>query len=263
MRCGTHSTLDRRSGADYAARWLDVKGKAMTEEEWLACTDPQKMLEFLRGKASERKLRLFAVACCRRVQHLVMDNRCCEALNAAEAYSDDLITVADLNIACDAARAAQDEVVDSRMAHLLRRAGWSAAEAVVRTTQPESSEWTEFHARLAVRWKAEKDADKRKKSVAEAAAVAEGKAQVSLLHDIFNNPFRPVSLDSAWLAWNDGTVQKIAKAIYDGRAFDRMPILADALEESGCTNADILAHCRQPSEHVRGCWVVDLLLGKE
>ncbi len=71
-----------------------------------------------------------------------------------------------------------------------------------------------------------------------------------------------MAFDAAWLAWNGGTVQKVAQSIYDERAFDRMPILADALEEAGCTNQDILGHCRQPREHVRGCWVVDLLLGE-
>ena len=65
------------------------------------------------------------------------------------------------------------------------------------------------------------------------------------------------------LAWNDGTVAKIAQAIHDERAFKRMPILADALEDAGCDNADMLRHCREPGEHVRGCWVVDLLLGKQ
>jgi hypothetical protein len=69
-------------------------------------------------------------------------------------------------------------------------------------------------------------------------------------------------VETIWLAWNDGIVPKLAQAIYDDRVFDRLPILADALEEAGCTNADILNHCRQPGEHVRGCWVVDLLLGK-
>jgi len=83
-----------------------------------------------------------------------------------------------------------------------------------------------------------------------------------LLRDIFGNPFRGASVDSHWLVWNDGTVPRLAQAIYDERAFDRLSILADALEEAGCTDADILNHCRQPGEHVRGCWVVDLLLGK-
>jgi hypothetical protein len=69
-------------------------------------------------------------------------------------------------------------------------------------------------------------------------------------------------VETIWLSWNDGIVPKLAQAIYDDRVFDRLPILADALEEAGCTNADILNHCRRPGEHVRGCWVVDLLLGK-
>ena len=71
-----------------------------------------------------------------------------------------------------------------------------------------------------------------------------------------------MTVDPSWLTWNDGTVPKIAHAIYDNRDFDRMPVLADALEDAGCDNADILNHCRGPNVHVRGCWVVDLLLGK-
>jgi hypothetical protein len=86
---------------------------------------------------------------------------------------------------------------------------------------------------------------------------------VSAIRDIFGNPFRPVAVDPDWLTWNGGTVPKLAQAIYDQRRFQDLPILADALEEAGCTNADILNHCRQPGEHVRGCWVVDLVLGKE
>jgi hypothetical protein len=87
--------------------------------------------------------------------------------------------------------------------------------------------------------------------------------QQRTLREIFGNPFRPVAVEPSWLRWQDGTVVRIARAIYDERAFDRLPILADALEEAGCTNTDILSHCRQSGGHVRGCWVVDLLLGKE
>jgi hypothetical protein len=85
------------------------------------------------------------------------------------------------------------------------------------------------------------------------------KRSVLFLHDISGNPFRPVTLDPTWLT---PKVKTLAQAIYDDRAFERMPVLADALEEAGCTNADILDHCRKPGEHVRGCWVVDLALGK-
>jgi hypothetical protein len=84
-----------------------------------------------------------------------------------------------------------------------------------------------------------------------------------LVRDIFGNPVRPLpSLDHSLLTWNAGTVPKLAQAIYEERRFADLPILADALEEAGSTNADILDHCRQPGEHIRGCWLVDLLLGK-
>jgi hypothetical protein len=83
-----------------------------------------------------------------------------------------------------------------------------------------------------------------------------------LLRDIFN-PFHPISLNLAWLSWHDGMLLSMARQMYDSRDFTDMPILADALEEAGCTDQDILNHCRQTGEHVRGCWVVDLLLGKE
>jgi hypothetical protein len=105
------------------------------------------------------------------------------------------------------------------------------------------------------------------------ASAAELQDQVTLLRDIVGNPFQPLPprrgkrawehQKRLWLAWNNGTVPKVAQAIYDERDFDRMPILADALEEGGCSEADILAHLRSPGPHVRGCWVVDLLLGKE
>jgi hypothetical protein len=89
--------------------------------------------------------------------------------------------------------------------------------------------------------------------------VAEHQEQVRLLHDITGNPFRPVAVDPAWLT---STVVSLAEGIYAERAFDRLPILADALQDAGCDSADILDHCRGPGPHARGCWVLDLLLGK-
>jgi hypothetical protein len=97
------------------------------------------------------------------------------------------------------------------------------------------------------------DLGKRERAVQEQAA---------FLRDLFGNPFRPVPVDPAWLAWERGTIPKLAEEIYEERAFDRLPVLADALEDSGCTNPDILSHLRGPGPHVRGCWVLDLLLGK-
>ena len=89
------------------------------------------------------------------------------------------------------------------------------------------------------------------------------RAMAAVVRDIFGNLFAPVVCDSAWLGWRTATVTSLAQAIYDERAFDRMPILADALEDAGCTSTDVLGHCRGGGEHVRGCWVVDLVLGKQ
>jgi hypothetical protein len=90
---------------------------------------------------------------------------------------------------------------------------------------------------------------------------AEEKAQADLLRCIVGLlPFRPVTLRPAWLS---ATAKQLAVTIYEDRTFDRLPILADALEEAGCTDADVLAHCRGPGPHVRGCWALDLILGKE
>ncbi len=80
----------------------------------------------------------------------------------------------------------------------------------------------------------------------------------TLLRDVFGNPVRPAMLSPAWLT---STVVQLARGIYHDRAFDRLPILADALLDAGCDNADMLDHCRGEGPHVRGCWVVDLLLG--
>jgi hypothetical protein len=97
---------------------------------------------------------------------------------------------------------------------------------------------------------------------ANSAKERERTVQADLLRDLIGNPFRPIIIEPKWLTWSNNAVPEQAEAIYQERAFDRLPSLADALEHAGCTNADILAHCRQPGEHVRGCWVVDLLLGK-
>jgi hypothetical protein len=95
--------------------------------------------------------------------------------------------------------------------------------------------------------------------VPRAAKDAESAAQAQLLRCIFGNPFRPVAFDPEW---RTSTVVQLARGIYDDRDFDRLPILADALQDAGCNNADVLNHCRQPGPHARGCWVVDLVLGK-
>jgi hypothetical protein len=86
--------------------------------------------------------------------------------------------------------------------------------------------------------------------------------QCHWLRDIFGNPWRPLVVEPTWLNPKGGVVSHLARDIYEQRRFDELPVLADALEEAGCTNQGILTHCRAGGEHVRGCWVIDLLLGK-
>jgi hypothetical protein len=101
--------------------------------------------------------------------------------------------------------------------------------------------------------------------VAEASKdrVEERAIQCQLLRCIFGNPFRPVAIDPAWLTWNDATVRRIAIAINDEQAFERLPILADALEDAGCAEPAVLDHLRGPGPHARGCFVVELLTSRK
>ncbi|HTU23241.1 MAG TPA: hypothetical protein VMG10_34725 [Gemmataceae bacterium] len=211
----------------------------MTEADWLTCTDPLPMLELLRGKASERKLRLFFCACCRGEQYAVCPQGLA-AVGVAEAFADGL---ADETVRADAARLIQSLLPDE--------GDWSAYSLIA---------WS-LHKPIGGSYPLDYVMMWAIPSVVQ-AHLASSDEITSLLRDLFGNPFRHVTIAPSWRVWNDGTIIRLAQGIYDERAFDRLPILADALEESGCTNADILAHCRLPCEHVRGCWVLDLLLGK-
>ena len=103
-----------------------------------------------------------------------------------------------------------------------------------------------------------------------AAQRAERRSQCDLIRDICGYPCRPLSIPDSALALNDGTGMKLAQAIYEERAIPsnqldagRLAILADALEEAGCGDSDLLGHLRGPGPHVRGCHVTDAILGKE
>jgi hypothetical protein len=221
----------------------------MTETEWLVCDDQRKMLDYVELTASARKLQLFALACCQRVAHLLNDDCRCllEKLETREHFSapvheqDRLIAIA----------ATYADVASSPISEPEHAATWQATEAVSMCAQGVYGSAAHFalYAMSSYRhgiW--DDDAD-------------EAQAQALLLRDIFGNPFRPVALDPACLT---SDVVALARGIYDDRAFDRMPILADALQDAGCAHEDILTHCRDAKQtHVRGCWVLDLLLGND
>jgi hypothetical protein len=235
----------------------------MTEQEWLACTDPKMMLEFLRGKASDRKFRLIAVACWRRVWHpltykqspdgveiarYVDENplkyvetykQRREAVKIAEQVADGLVS--------DSTRQAVWEVVDRRLEQAVAESDFAWAVFVRDTQRPVS-----------------KDVIREILFIPERYATPQlSRDMCRLLRDVFGPlPFRPISIDPAWLTWHNGLLVSMARQMYDSRGFRDMAVLADALLEAGCANPSILNHCRSRGEHVRGCWVVDLLLGK-
>jgi hypothetical protein len=219
----------------------------VTEKQWFGCRSVDALLDLLTDAASERKLRLFAVACCQRISHLILDPRSQEAVQAAEQLAENRKKGV-ARARYEAARAYLDNVSGQGC----QDARWAACQALL-PSATGAARYTAVNALAAVCWqaRAEKTTGRYK---------AEKAAQILLMHDIFGNPARPVALDRAWLT---SDVLALARGIYAERAFDRMPILADALQDAGCTNEDVLAHCRDTSlTHVRGCWVVDLLLRK-
>jgi hypothetical protein len=224
--------------------------RVVTEPEWLACTDPQRILWWLRdtGRASDRKLRLFAAAYCRHQWHFLADVRSQKAVEVAERYADDLATERERQTAAaDASRAASEAAEAREGASELSRPALTAYAA--------TAAWYTIFYEAPAAAGTTCDADATDWYAEYGIEMPHPK----LLRCIFGNPFRPVTLDPTWLI---PTVTTLARIIYDDRAFGQMPDLADALEAAGCTNEDILTHCRL-GNHTRGCWLVDLLLGKE
>ena len=281
----------------------------MTEAEWLASSDPAAMLQEVAGKVSDRKLRLFACACARQVWDRLTDDSSCptcdgsgedqrestfgdcpncsgtgrinrsrRAVEIAERYADGMAT---------------EEELRHAYSNAIRATGAESATPWVRGVPCNVSEPSrEFHTVQLLQ-----------RATRSGISTA---LQATLLREIVGNPFRPVSLPRTppkrigrfgrgmtpsglcpWLTHDDGKVAKITRVIYNSRAWDMMPMLADALEEAGCDNDEILLHCQEghnscpvsyphmphdccdgspsprPSRHVRGCWVIDLLTGRE
>jgi hypothetical protein len=237
----------------------------VTEADWLAYTELHSLTQclFRKFNVSARKMRLFGCACCRPILHLLKDSRSREAVEVAECYADGLATRKELATARKAAFAAVTALDAGGPSNRLaaraaakcavgnaieagRYASREAAAEIGLTRFFNSGGWSVEHPPGTLpQWE---------------AIVAAEREQIPLFRDIFGNPFRPVQFDPAW---RTRTAVTIAQVIYDERDFSMLPVLADALEDGGCQNADVLSHCRQTGEHVRGCWVVDLVLGKE
>jgi hypothetical protein len=239
------------------------EGDVIDEQQWLhARRRVADMVHFLFGlgietqrkiakpkKISKRKLRLYACGSCRLVWHL-LDDRLRHAVEVAERLAE--------------GRATKEEVAAVHADIYDLGSGWytpdapgvrerTAAAMVVAATE----HWpfrvvvdvTGFPVPLAGHSVGQRD----------------GEALLcDLLRCVVGNLFHPSPpLPTAVLAWNDDTVRRIAQGVYDERAFDRLPILADALLDAGCNDEDLIQHCRSDGPHARGCWAVDLILGRQ
>jgi hypothetical protein len=225
-----------------------VKERRMTEAEWLVCDKPEQMLLALQDWASERRFRLFTCACLRRIWHLLAAGAQREAILLAEKYTDE---ERDKERVTSAGRAA-DEERDKEREMSAGRAAWETPDYF----------WSNvcYDLTYGNGWTA---ASRVENVLAKHPMCSRDERRIehlALIRCIFGNPFRSAVLNSSWLT---STVRSLARGISTENAFSAVPILADALQDAGCANEDILNHCRSEGLHGRGCWVLDLLLDNE
>jgi hypothetical protein len=216
----------------------------MTETGWLTSTRPLAMLGYLiderqRGRYPDRTFRLFAVAAVRRFDPRALDRRSRKALDVAERFARGGATSHEL------ARAQRD--VHEGMPRPdggIEELAACCAVAVTNATGVGAA-WDVVQVLNAVNLPPLLD------------------ALPDLIRDVFSNPFRAPALPEHWRTWNEGTILRLARHARDEGRFDGMPVLGDALEEAGCTDEQVLAHCRAAKPHVAGCWVLEMLLAED
>jgi hypothetical protein len=218
----------------------------VTEAEWQKSLNGSAMIAAVSSKGSERLWRLLAVACVRRVYDRQLDPHGRRALDVAERVADGTATEeewqAARNLAAEAARRAHyDEWVTEANENFRVTEVWTAAvearvaAAAVPNCLVPGIDVTNLDDSLLL---------------------------PDVLREIFGNPFQWRIADQAWCSRNNHAAQRLATTIYDDGNFERLPMLADALEDAGCADPELLGHLRSPGPHVRGCWAVDLVLGK-
>lgn len=221
----------------------------MTEAEWLTCGDPQKMIQFVSRRAwGDRRARLFSVACCRKLK-VLPDDRLAGVIETAERFADRQADEVELSAAIGIAT----EAVEWEARHDMNSWQSHAAEVVAAATRFQPDEFTVIDEFVA--WA---QMEPRGIDAASVAQVWANQTLANLVRELVGNPFQPVAFAAEW---RTDTAMLLARQMYESRDFGAMPILADALQDAGCHNADILNHCRDThAEHVRGCWVVDCIL---
>ncbi len=191
------------------------------------------MFQHLWSQASIRRLRLFACAWCRYHCFEQLERRWQDIVQVGESFADGLVRETKRHLADQAALWAMFAATRKRDWENLRAIG--EARKTVATAKDQIVCIKQYY------------------------SVLEKQRRCEIIRCIFGNPFRPITLDPSWIT---PSVKTLAQSIYDNRTFDRLPLLADELEKAGCDNQEILDHCRGVGEHVRGCWVVDLVLRK-
>lgn len=231
----------------------------MTADEWNTSTSLGELLNACALPEGSRKLRLFNAAAARRVAAVMPDDHARHLVDLAEQRADDLLAEQDW-------LRAVVETLDPYLGNEAARDGAGGATFGVlmnlHQTDPRSIlrlADSVIEARAFLAYTGGYPTEVGAEEWVRRAMESENSDLCGIFRCVCGNPFRRVTLDPEW---RTSTVRSLAEGIYRDRAFDTMPILADALQDAECDNADILNHCRQPGEHVRGCWVIDLLLGK-
>jgi hypothetical protein len=253
----------------------------MKDTEWQTCDDVRAMLDHLAtrgGRESEpgldvveevigeRKLGLFAVACCRRVDHHLVAETTRNLVDAAEQFFTNQGSEEDLAEAVEALLDEEAALEREELGHKETQIANAADIAIIMGSGLSLAYYgaicsgNECYEELIGGLDVLQHATTRRGT---ARAAEESARQADLLRDMAGNPFRRVTINQAWLRWKDRTVAKLAESIFEERRFVDLPVLADALEEAGCTDRDLLDHLRGPGPHVPGCWAVDLLLDKK
>jgi hypothetical protein len=213
----------------------------MTAEEWQTSLDPDNLLDAAKAskRLTARKARLFACACYRLVWDRITKDEIRTAVEMAEARADRRISQQEL----ERYRYPMTDPHDDVMNWL----AMSVQSLAIANMRPNYVAWE-------VRSSTDNDVYRH------ARRGIPCRPQADLVREVIANPFLLAAFDPRW---RTSDVLGLARAIYEDRAFDRMPVLADALMDAGCADEQTLGHCRGAGPHVRGCWVVDLVLGKE
>ena len=224
----------------------------ITEAEWLGAKDLIGLDLYRSAWKQFRNWRLFGVACCRHAMTLTPDERLETVAAGAEQFADELITWEEV-------KKVRRTIAQVRK-ELGERFGPDEAKYDVLIALDRASRQKPIAALGAAHDSGCAFAAVGRPDFDGGLRKAE-RYQIGLARDVFGNPFRPLTFSPSW---RTDTAVTLARTMYESREFSAMPILADALQDAGCDNDDILSHCRDPKQvHVRGCWVVDFVLEKK